>query len=564
MYLALARKYRPQQFSQLIGQPHITRTIQNAISMNKLYPALIFSGMKGVGKTSASRLLAKALNCEKGVVTEPCNECQTCVEITSDNSTDYIEIDGASNNGVEEVRSLRETVKYKPIKNRFRVVVIDEVHMLSNSAWNALLKTIEEPPEHTYFIMATTDFHKIPATIVSRCQQFEFKRIPQEIISSLLGDICSREGVNISDYSLKLVSRAADGSLRDAKKILDQAIAISNGDISDEEVVDILGVIEEEIFIDLIRGIFSKDRRAILESVNNLSERGVDLRFFYTEFLKFIRNLIIFKTVGDEGDLHGLNPENFPLLREILEPVGDVDLLRYFNAAKEHEISMRTTSNPRIILEFLLLKLSYFPIIRNIEDVIKKAGSGSLPVVSGEHVQSPPVRSYSPPPSDAGMRNAPPPPSVEPEMRNVPPPPVAEPVVPQAQAEAPRTGMVQVSPQDLKAKLISVFNEDKPRLANLMGEANLKIVDDKIVFGFHSSYSAGEKLIEDNRDFILSTIARIMGRSLGIEIDIDEARDKKNDEDRVRNIQQDPKINSLLDKLKGKMVSIENIGGNDG
>ena len=172
MYLALARKYRPQKFADLIGQPHITQTLQNAISMNKLYPGLIFSGMKGVGKTSAARILSKALNCEKGPATEPCNECAFCTEITEDKSPDYIEIDGASNNGVEEVRSLKERVKYKPLKNRFRIVVIDEVHMLSNSAWNALLKTIEEPPEHTYFIMATTDFHKIPATIVARWQHF--------------------------------------------------------------------------------------------------------------------------------------------------------------------------------------------------------------------------------------------------------------------------------------------------------------------------------------------------------------------------------------------------------
>src|SRR5512136_1163723 len=178
MYLALARKYRPQKFADLIGQASISKTIQNAIAMNKVYPAMIFSGMKGVGKTSTARILAKALNCEKGPAIEPCNACQTCAEITEGNSTDYMEIDGASNNGVNEVRSLRETVKYKPLKNRYRIVVIDEVHMLSNAAWNALLKTIEEPPEHTIFIMATTDFHKIPATIVSRCQHFEFKRIP--------------------------------------------------------------------------------------------------------------------------------------------------------------------------------------------------------------------------------------------------------------------------------------------------------------------------------------------------------------------------------------------------
>jgi len=195
MYLALARKYRPQTFEELIGQPHITKTLQNAIRMNKLYPALIFSGMKGVGKTSAARILAKAMNCETGPAPEPCNKCSICTEINEDKSPDYIEIDGASNNGIEEVRSLREKIKYNPFKNRFRMIVIDEVHMLSNSAWNALLKTIEEPPEHTYFIMATTDFHKIPSTIVSRCQHFEFKRIPVEIITSVLENIAVKENI---------------------------------------------------------------------------------------------------------------------------------------------------------------------------------------------------------------------------------------------------------------------------------------------------------------------------------------------------------------------------------
>ena len=292
MYLALARKYRPRTFEELIGQPHITKTLQNAIRMNKLYTALIFSGMKGVGKTSAARILAKAMNCEEGPAPEPCNKCSICTEITEDKSPDYIEIDGASNNGIEEVRSLREKIKYKPFKNRFRMVVIDEVHMLSNSAWNALLKTIEEPPDHTYFIMATTDFHKIPSTIVSRCQHFEFKRIPVEIITSLLENIVIKEKIEISKYALYLVAKSAEGSLRDSKKILDQAIAISDGKIEDSDVIDILGIIEEEIFIELTSAFLSHDRKKIIEVIDDLTDRGIDIRFFYSEYIKFLRNLM--------------------------------------------------------------------------------------------------------------------------------------------------------------------------------------------------------------------------------------------------------------------------------
>jgi DNA polymerase-3 subunit gamma/tau len=353
----------------------VTKTLQNAIEMNKLYPTLIFSGMKGVGKTSAARILAKALNCLKGPAQEPCNSCEICQEITEDKSSDYMEIDGASNNGVEEVRTLRETVRYKPMKNRFRVVVIDEVHMLSTSAWNALLKTIEEPPEHTYFIMATTDFHKIPATIVSRCQHFEFKRIPYEVIKTVLAEIGVKEKIKISDYSLYLIAKSSEGSLRDAKKILDQAIALTSGDVQDEDVVDILGIIEEEVFINLTRDIFTGQRKEIVDRINSLTEKGVELRFFYSEYLKFFRNLIILKSVSESEKLHNLNPENIPELKEIIKNVNDVELLRYFNAAKDMEITIKHTENPRIILEYLFLKLSYFPALTPIEEIIQKVRS---------------------------------------------------------------------------------------------------------------------------------------------------------------------------------------------
>jgi len=393
MYLALARKYRPQRFEDLIGQPHVTKTLQNAIKMDKLYPALIFSGMKGVGKTSAARILAKSLNCEKGPAIEPCNECSICKEITEDKSPDYVEIDGASNNGVEEVRNLKEKVKYKPFKNRFRIVVIDEVHMLSNSAWNALLKTIEEPPEMTYFIMATTDFHKIPATIVSRCQHFEFKRIPYEVIITLLKEVCAKEEIKVTDYSLYLIARSADGSLRDAKKILDQAYAISGGDIQDKDVIAILGVIEEEIFIKLTRSIFTQDRKEIIEIINGLSERGMDLRFFYSEYLKFFRDLMVLKSLNESESLHNLNPENIPEIKEILQDVREVELLRYFNAAKDLEQTMRNTENPRIILEYLFLKMSYFPSLISVEELIEKMKSNKMPDLQGYEPEydSPPL-----------------------------------------------------------------------------------------------------------------------------------------------------------------------------
>ncbi len=392
MYLALARKYRPKTFKELIGQPHITKTLQNAIKMNKLYPALIFSGMKGVGKTSAARILAKAMNCEKGPAPEPCNECSICKEINEDKSPDYIEIDGASNNGIEEVRSLREKIKYSPFKNRFRMVVIDEVHMLSNSAWNALLKTIEEPPEHTYFIMATTDFHKIPSTIVSRCQHFEFKRIPVEVMVSVLENIVEKEKIVISKYGLYLIAKSADGSLRDSKKILDQAIAISNGEIEDKDVIDILGIIEEEVFIDLTSSFLSCDRKKIIYLIDDLIDRGIDIRFFYSEYIKFLRNLIVLKSEIEIEKLHNLNPENVSRIKMLIKEVSEVELLRYFNAVKDLELTIKNTENPKIILEYMFIKLSYFPSLRPIEELIESVESKGLaakraPLVEKERIK---------------------------------------------------------------------------------------------------------------------------------------------------------------------------------
>jgi len=378
MYLALARKYRPRTFEELIGQPHITKTLQNAIRMNKLYPALIFSGMKGVGKTSAARILAKAMNCEEGPAPEPCNKCSICTEINEDKSPDYIEIDGASNNGIEEVRSLREKIKYKPFKNRFRMIVIDEVHMLSNSAWNALLKTIEEPPDHTYFIMATTDFHKIPSTIVSRCQHFEFKRIPVEIITSVLENIVVKEKIKISKYALYLVAKSADGSLRDSKKILDQAIAISDGKIEDSDVIDILGIIEEEIFIELTSAFLSRDRKKIIEVIDDLTDRGIDIRFFYSEYIKFLRNLMVLKSDINIEKLHNLNPENVSKIKMLIKDLKEIELLRYFNAVKDMELTIKNTENPKIILEYLFIKLSYFPTLMSIEELIESVGSEKI------------------------------------------------------------------------------------------------------------------------------------------------------------------------------------------
>jgi DNA polymerase-3 subunit gamma/tau len=518
MYLALARKYRPQKFADLIGQPHITKTLQNAIELDKLYSSLIFSGMKGVGKTSAARILSKALNCDNGPAAEPCNQCPTCIEITEDKSPDYIEIDGASNNGVEEVRSLKEKVKYKPFKNRFRIVVIDEVHMLSNSAWNALLKTIEEPPEHTYFIMATTDFHKIPATIVSRCQQFEFKRIPQEVIVKLLGEICTRENIKITDYSLYLIAKASEGSLRDAKKILDQAFALSSGDVHDEDVISILGVIEEEIFIALTKNILTQNREDIIRQINDLAERGMDLRFFYSEYLKFFRDLLVLKSLDKPEKLHNLNPENVPALDEMLANIRDIELLRYFNAAKDLEITIRNTENPRIILEYLFLKLSYFPSLTSIEELIRKTESGEI---------SRPAPTRAPQPQPRANRAPSPPP-------------------------------VDSDPADIVTALIETIKKEKPRLASNLESSSLKIQGGVLEIQFPGDMDFAHKNTSDHIDYLKDILYRISRQPVEVSVTIDKTSANQT-QARKEELENDPKVNSLKDRIQGKILSVDKI-----
>ncbi|MDQ1351817.1 MAG: polymerase subunit gamma/tau [Acidobacteriota bacterium] len=537
MYLALARKYRPQRFADLIGQPHITKTLQNAINTDKLYPGLIFSGMKGVGKTSAARILAKALNCAKGPASEPCNECEACREITGDKSPDYIEIDGASNNGVEEIRNLKETVKYRPLKNRSRVVVIDEVHMLSNSAWNALLKTIEEPPEHTYFIMATTDFHKIPATIISRCQHFEFKRIPHEVIIKLLKEICIKENITISDYALYLVAKSSEGSLRDAKKILDQAIALSEGgDVKDQNVIDILGVIDEETFIDLSKNIFTKDRKAIIEQVNTLAERGMDLRFFYSEYLKFLRDLMVLKSLDESEKLHSLNPENLPRIREILKNVREIELLRYFNAAKDLEQTMRNTENPRIILEYLFLKLSYFSSLVSIEELIDEVKTGKRSDDRMVQQAASPSPSPSLSPMDAVISGA-------------------------AAARTPQPGGsgnsgAAVNPDQLKNLLVEKISPERPRWAPALGAASFEMGQNKLVITLAADFELAYNTIIDQADFLKKMVFSILKRNIDIEIALADTP-VKDENANIENLKNDEKITNLMDKIKGKIVNIE-------
>ena len=370
-YLIFARKYRPKTFEEMIGQKTVVQTLENAIKNNRVAQAYIFSGMRGVGKTTAARILAKALNCQQGPIPTPCNKCEFCKEIYEDRSVDVLEIDGASNRGIDEVRALREGVKYKPIRSRYRVVIIDEVHMLTKEAFNALLKTLEEPPPHTVFIFATTEFHKVPATIVSRCQHFEFKKISQKEIINHLLDITQKENIKISSYGLNLIAEAAEGSLRDAQSLLDQAVAFSGEVINDDELKEILGTISNDILFAFSRAIIEEKANEIFPLVEKLIENGYDLRFFYSKLIQHFRNLLLVKSVQNSQELLPLNEEEMKALREEAEKASQEEILRYCVALQQGEQGLRFSSHARIFLEAFLVKLCHFKKITPLKEMMR-------------------------------------------------------------------------------------------------------------------------------------------------------------------------------------------------
>ena len=290
-----ARKWRPQKFSELIGQEHIVRTLRNAIELDKLAQAYLFSGTRGVGKTTTARILAKAINCAKGPVAEPCDECDFCQEIKLGNSIDVREIDGASNNSVAEARELIETIQYAASSSRYKVYIIDEVHMLSKSAFNALLKTLEEPPPKVVFLFATTELSKIPETILSRCQCFEFKPLSQRQIIEQLKIICNQEGIEVNGLGLEKIAKSGAGSMRDAQSLLDQVIAYCGNKIENDSVEEVLGVVGRTTLEKLVEHLIKKDSVQLLETVQSIVNDGKDLNFLCRDLAEYMRNLMIVK-----------------------------------------------------------------------------------------------------------------------------------------------------------------------------------------------------------------------------------------------------------------------------
>ncbi len=385
-YQALARKYRPQSFSDIVGQETTVRTLQNAIESERIHHAYLFSGVRGVGKTTSARILAKALNCVHGPAAEPCNECTICREITEGIDLDVREIDAATYTGVDNVRELRDVTQYEPARDRYRVFIIDEAHMLSMQSWNALLKLIEEPPEHVIFMFATTEMNKVPQTIISRVQKLILRKISLAELIGRLDQICKAEGIDATRDALEIVARRGEGSVRDALSLLDQIIAFAGRSISAADVATVLGLSDTNFFARIVTSIGEGYLAAILGTLSEAAEGGRDFKILYRDLLNFVRNLMLIGGGASES-LLPVSPEDLKTLQSVASRFSYHDLLRIANLLLRDDETVNRAEHQRLAVEIALLKAATFPKLKSVEEVLSGKGNVQVPAIPSPRVQ---------------------------------------------------------------------------------------------------------------------------------------------------------------------------------
>ena len=524
-YQALARKYRPQTFHDIVGQETAVRTLHNAIETNRIHHAYLFSGVRGIGKTTTARILAKALNCIKGPTTDPDNECTMCREITEGIDMDVREIDAATYTGVDNVRELRDVSQFQPARDRYRIFIIDEAHMLSTASWNALLKLIEEPPPHVVFMFATTEMHKVPQTILSRVQKFILRKITLEDLIKRLDEICKAEGIAADRGALEIIARRGEGSVRDSLSLLDQIIAFSGRTVTPADVATILGLSETNFFARVVTLIGEGDHAGILEALQEASDTGRDFKMLYRDLLNFVRNLLLIAGDANPSMLAGVSPEDLATMENVARSFSYTDLLRIANLLLRDDETVNKAEHQRLAVEIALLKAATFPRLKSVEEVI--AGDTNL------------TRGSSPPPSARRGGTAP----AEGRAKATPAPP-------EGRTKAAPAGQAAGS-QDL----VEAIKKKKPMVASYLTNATSKKEGARVVFEIDDAFAVDA--VNDARGAIEEIASQLYGERINVEARLHEAEPAptgRRAEDKPAPLRDDPVVSAFRKHLGGELV----------
>ena len=548
-YQVLSLKLRPQRFDEVVGQTHVTRTLQNAIGLDRVAHGYIFSGPRGVGKTTTARILAKVLNCKNPKDNNPCGTCVNCTEITQGSNLDVQELDGASNRGIDEMRDLREAVKYPPNNSKYRIYIIDEVHMLTREAFNALLKTLEEPPPHVIFIMATTDAHKVPATILSRTQRFDFKHISINDISEYLKQILESENIKYDTDGIRLIAQKADGSLRDSLSLLDQTIAYASDALDVETIRDVLGIIKENVFLNIIQTIEKRDHKEVIHQLNQLIDAGYAIPDFISGFNEFLRNCMIQKT-GESAKLN-LSENSLNWLQTGCR-FSTADFLRMLDLSLQFESKLRFLQQPQISLEALFIKLSMMDASVDIASIL----SGEVPKtisVKKPESQKPSITTEKP---DSSLVQTEPMESPQPTENNpvtekltTPTPPVVSEPVPQQ--------VRNLTMEDFNnswTEIIEGLEEKSSKIAHFLEEAKLSSFDGKqLLIELVNGHRFHLKTLEKDAEQIASVINDKLNQKIRIKFHIQENNEEKPEKKKPESAEH-PLFMKVLETFEGEII----------
>jgi len=549
-YLVLARKWRPQRFEDLIGQEPIVRVLKNSIERGKIAHAYLFSGPRGVGKTSTARILAKSLNCENGPTPVPCGRCSSCVSITDGSSVDVMEIDGASNNSVNDIRDLRERVKYVPSGGRFKVYIIDETHMLSDAAFNALLKTLEEPPSHVVFVLATTASKKIPPTVLSRCQHLVFRRIPGQQIGQRLKSISDSEGISVSDSALEMIARAADGSLRDALTILDQ-ISSFTSDIGKSDIKDLLGITDCETLLQLASAIIEGKREDIIRISAELIEKGTDIRAFTRELIQFFRDMLVISVVKNPEELLEISKEDIKELKHLSRSTSEDHLMLILSELLKAEVELRNSSAPRLAFEMSLLKISFLSEMKPLREVIDNIGAyikndtdREMPKTYenpvSKTVEEPVSKKLSGTETDSAFNHS------------------GEAIKSATESAfvEESTKRVQTADAQLDEQILDrVFRKMESPLSSKLSKATFNLSGDKLLLTLNGGYALFADSIKKNTETIERIFSEELGKQIRIEVNILKKKTVRK-KDLKEQVMAEPTIQEVLELFDGRIVDV--------